>query len=539
MPENITPDYMTYRQSDMIISELFIPYRDTGEAETPSGENRDVFIQANSVSIGEFAYGRAVYSGHRLNYTSGDKNTFPVVLLNNPSDDSYFPFEYVLERLNGGLDNLEALTFIRFKIFPNKEASRPVDFTNVAEQTVKNTVVIEYIAHMTDRNIYFYMIIPYQFLNFLVKRSSENVQLTDLSVANLFRILREWAFFIVSGMDIFPWRADNFLQKLENAEAQKLFSHLLGRHYLNYEQVASLVVHYPDIENKVLENVSKSHRKGIMDEMDYFRKIDDPDWFRNVIYSAKTAMGHTIFFDGLRLESLRKYEEFRDAVETIQDIELLMRKPADKWILEAGDTEIEFLVHRMGITRIAKCFLIADFDESAERRILSRISKRGQADYKKEKQYFKDNTVSAYAVNIARVELVKLLRDRLADNCFLQVRNRKEPPWDVWLTGLNGRFSIFKVFAAGGFPLFAKAFTGIDDLERFAPFFKAIPLPAADIIVKIAGSELTQDNPYNTDTIDKAREDIVRIIIELYFSNRIDLSPELRNVLEEVRACLR
>ena len=539
MPENTASDYMTYRQSDMIISELFIPYRDTGETETPAGDIRDVFIQANSVSVGEFAYERAVYSGHRLNYISGDKYAFPVVLLHKPADDGYFPFGHVLERLAGGLDHIEALTFIRFDIIPNKEASRPVDFTNVAEQTVKNTVVIEYVAYMTDRNIFFYMIIPYQFLNFLVKRSSENIQLTDLSVSNLFRILKEWAFFIVSGMDIFPWRVDNFLQKLENAEAQKLFSRLLGKHYLNYEQLASLIVHYPDIENKVLENVSKSHRKGVMDEMEFFRKVDDPDWFRNVIYSAKTAMGHTIFFDGVRMESLRKYEEFRDAVETIQDIELLMRKPADRWILEAGDAEIEYIVHRMGITRIAKCFLIADYDEQAERRILSRISKRGQADYKKEKDYFRDNVISAYAVNIARVELVKLLRDRLANNCFLQVRNRKEPPWDQWLNGLNGRFSMFKVFAARGFPLFAKAFTGIADLEPFAPFFKAIPLPAADIILKIAGSELSQDNPYNTDTIDKAREDIVRIIIELYFSNRIDLTGELRNVLEEVRGCLR
>ncbi|OHD57633.1 MAG: hypothetical protein A2Y33_06245 [Spirochaetes bacterium GWF1_51_8] len=541
MPGLQPSDYRTYRNSDMIVSELFIPYREMSEAEQPdgAGETKPYFAQANSVSAGGFPYDRMVYSGHRLNYASGGGYVFPVVLLHRTEDDNAFPFEYILERLKEGLDNIEALTFIRFDIAVVKDASRTVDFTNVPEQTVKGTVTIEYVLHTTDRNLFFYLVIPYQFLNFLVQRSSENLQIKDLSVANLFKILKDWAFFIVSGMDIFPWRLDSFILNLTPAETQSLFQHLLGKHYLNYEQIASVLIYYPEVENRILENVSKSHRKGILDEMEYFRKIDDPEWYKNVIYSVKTAIGHSIFFDKLRFDSLRKYEEFKDSVETIQDIELLLRKPADRWILEATDAEIDYLIHRVGIARIAPCFLLADYDEKAEARVLSMVSKRGQADYAREKQSLKESVVSAYMINLARVGIVKVLRDKIAGECFLYVRNRKEPGWDWWLTGVAGRFSMFKVFAAGGFPLFAKAFTGIEDMSRFEPFLKAIPAPASDIILKIGRAELSQDNPYNSDTVDKARGDIVRIIIELYFSNRIELNDDRKNNLEEVRKCLR
>ena len=536
--------YISYRKTELVIGELFIPYQDKATSEDGT---RDYYFELKSVAVGDFTFRSEQYMVVPFSYRvrehdsvddsqTGGEETFNILMLYEDCQKTTLqhfrmPVPQIQAALKRGLVQMESLTFTQIGL-DGKDTYR-LNTQNVDRQVFHDSLILEYMMYDRERNVPFFLVIPYNLLNFLVRHATEKIESVELTLINLFDTLRKYLFLLLEGMQTFPWRLDDFLLHLSKREREKCVAQLLEKGYVNIDQLASISVALPQVHSALSASLSKNNRNEFEHRHRFYKDLDDEDWFSDVIYSLKIAIGYLLFHDGVKLESLDKFYSLRDNIENLTDIDLLESKPFDMWLQQADDVSLDRTIHACGIPVLACAFALKDYQPEILEKVLSKLSKSGTRMFQEEVDYMVSRSISMYEVNISRIRIVRVLRDIFIDTCFRRLVDSYPMVW--WLQGIGEEMDLYRIYAAGGFPLFIKAFHGIPDLAELDFFFHALPEPAVNIIKKCVNEEYNRDERYNQQVVQSSQNEVIRIVLGLYISQKIQLGRQQLEVIEKVQ----
>lgn len=381
--------YISYRKTELIIGELFIPYQDKSVSQDGTYE---YYFEIKSVAVGDSSFHGERYAVVPFSYkVYQQEHLFNILLLFEDDETaevihSRIPVQEIHMALQRGLIQIESLTFTKLHLVHGD--TYHLNTGTVDREVFHNTMILEYVVYDRERNIPFSLVIPYNLLNFLIRHATENTECVELTLVNLFDGLRKYLFLILEGMQTFPWRLDAFFLYVTKRERQKCVTQLLKRGYVNIDQLASVGVALPNVQEPLLESLSKNNKRELKDRYRFYAELHDEDWFTDVLYSVKIAIGHLLFHDGLKLESLDTFYTLKDNIANLTDIDLLEAKPFDIWLQQADDTSLDKAVHTCGIPALACAFSVQDFQPEALEKVLAKLSKSGTKVFQEETDYF-------------------------------------------------------------------------------------------------------------------------------------------------------
>ncbi|MFW5799176.1 MAG: hypothetical protein ACOCV8_00050 [Spirochaetota bacterium] len=365
----------------------------------------------------------------------------------------------------------------------------------------------------------FFILLPFNLLKHLVFFLTYKDMKKFKDASELVSLLDRLEFEFINDKSFFPFKTEEFFNRLNEQDFRKIIHLLLSSSMLSYDMLYALSRVIESGSERVIKSLSKNLRDEFIQNTREKKESYDKRWIQVSNYHLLCNV--KLLLEKKRFESplIEKFQKILSEIELKISEKIFNEKEFLEWMKDAKkDKLLHKIFSEMSLKESA--IALVDYMEEALEIFEGGISKRSLQDLKDDLDYIKRVNPSYKEKLEARQKMLYTY----ADNSF-QNLNDKEKSLKRWLR-FSTEWDLNHAFNYIGPVDFSLGIMNLEhkELKRF--IVKNLKTPAKYFIEDLFSGKINLNMAYGKNTISQSAENLAKELYKLYFVGRINISFE-------------